>query len=134
MSQYATTTDLTRFGAPAASLAAFDATAQNAALAAASALADGHLARRFAMPLSAWGDDLRKHVCWLAAFDLLSGRGFREDALGADTLEARYDKAITWLKGIAAGSVEPQGITDASPTRRETAGVVVVSRPSRGWR
>jgi len=133
MSQYATATDLARFGAPAASLAAFDGTAQTAALVAASAVADGFLAKRFALPLSTWGDDLRKHVSWIAAYDLLSARGFREDALGADTLEARHDKAMAWLRGIAAGSVEPQGITDASPTTRETAGVVVVSRTRRGW-
>ena len=133
MSQYATTTDLARFGAPAAALSAFDSTAQTAALVAASAVADGFLARRFTLPLAAWGDDLRKHVCWIAAYDLVSGRGFREDALGADTLEGRYDKAIAWLRGIAAGSVEPQGVTDASPTTRETAGVVVVSRTRRGW-
>lgn len=133
MSQYATTTDLARFGAPAASLVAFDASAQNAALASASALADGFLAKRFTLPLAAWGDDLRKMVCWLVAYDLLSGRGFREDALGADTLESRHEKAMAWLEGVAAGSIEPQGITDATPSTKETAGVIVVSRTRRGW-
>lgn len=133
MSQYATTTDLARFGAPAAALAAFDGTAQTAALVAASSVADGYLAQRFALPLTAWGDDLRKHVCWIAAYDLISGRGFREDALGADTLDARYDRALSWLKSVSSGSVEPQGVTDATPGVRETAGVVVASRPRRGW-
>lgn len=133
MSQYATIADLGRWGAPAQSLASFDATAQNAALTAASGVADGFLAKRFTLPLSAWGDDLRKHVCWLAAFDLISGRGYREDSLGADSLEGRYDKAMTWLRGVALGTSEPQGITDATPSVRETHGVVVVSRPRRGW-
>lgn len=133
MSQYATTADLARWGAPGPSLSAFDSTAQNAALTAASGVADGFLVKRFTLPLVEWGDDLRKHTCWLTAYDLLSGRGFREDALGADALEGRYDKAMAWLRGIAAGSVEPQGIVDSTPSVRETFGVVVVSRPRRGW-
>ncbi len=113
MSQYATSADLYALGLPQAALpSGADPTA---ALVAASGDADGYLALRFKLPLVAWGDDIRRRVCHLAAYDLLTSRGTRPgDAL--ELIVKRYDDAIAWLREVSMGRVQPSGVTDSSPT------------------
>ncbi len=130
---YATRTDLDAMGYPSATLAGVSTTIQDAALDAASSLVDGYLVRRFTLPLSAWGDDLRRAVVHIAAWDLLCRRGFRPGDGADEAVRMRYEDAMSWLKDVSAGRVEPQGVTDASPAVAESFGVVVVSHPRRGW-
>jgi phage gp36-like protein len=130
---YATRTDLDALGYPSATLAGVSTTIQDDALDAASSLADGYLVRRFTLPLSAWGDDLRRAVVHIAAWDLLCRRGFSPNRDADDVVQVRHDQAMRWLRDVSAGRVEPQGVTDASPTVTDTFGVVVTSRPRRGW-
>lgn len=132
MSQYATRDDLARGGLRAAALSGVSTADQDAALVAASGEADGYLAKRYLMPLVAWGDDLRRRVVHIATFDLLATRGYAP-ASGVDPLVAkRYDDAILWLRDAARGLVEPQGIVDSTPEIDEAA-PLVSSDDAAGW-
>ena len=64
---YAERTHLAQWGLPSTALSAIPTGTQDAALASASAKADSYLRARYALPLSAWGNELRQAVCELAA-------------------------------------------------------------------
>lgn len=132
MTRYAERSDLPRFGLPAAALTGVSTATQDAALDAASVLADGYLRGRFELPLTAWGDDLRRAVCAVAAWDLMVTRGFDPNAGTDEALRLRYEDAIAWLKSIALGQVIPVNITDATPDE-DDGGTFSVSNARRGW-
>lgn len=134
MSRYASTSDLTRLGVPATALTGVTTATQEAALDAASALADGYLQERFTLPLAAWVDDLRRAVCCVAAYDILSARGFDPRGGGTDeNVRLRYEDALRWLRDVGAGHATPTGVIDATPTVTE-GGTYAVTNPSRRWR
>lgn len=133
MSQYATLDDLTRLGLGGPALASLDSTTRTAALTARSGFADGFLAKRFTLPLSAWGEDLREAVVHLASWDLLCRRGFDPTSGSGAAVQINAERSERWLRDLAAGRIEPVGYVDATPTVTETRSVVVVSRPRRGW-
>lgn len=132
MTRYAERSDLTRFGLPSGALTNVSTTTQDAALDAASTLADGYLRGRFELPLTAWGDDLKRAVCAVAAWDLMVTRGFAPDAGNDEVLRQRYEDAIAWLKSVALGHVIPVNVTDATP-EEDDGGTFSVSNPRRGW-
>ena len=127
---YATRVDLERLALPAAALAGIPAADQDAALEAASDLADSYLRARYTLPLVAWEDDLRRAVAAIAAYDLMVRRGF--SPTGADEqLRLRYEDALRWLERVAAGQLHPQ-IVDSSPVP-ETTEPIGYTAPPRGW-
>lgn len=127
---YATRDDLARLGLPQAVISAIPLTDQDAALEAASDLADSYLRARYTLPLLSWQDDLRRAVCHIAAYDLLVRRGF--NPTGADEqVRLRYEDAIRWLERVAQGLLSPD-IVDSSVD--DLAGPVGYTRPRRGWR
>lgn len=129
---YANLDDLDALGMPAAALATRTPSQRAAALAAASEKADGKLAVAFDLPLVSWGLDLTEAVCKIAAYDLLSVRGFNPD--GADqNIRDRYDDAWKWLREVADARAIPVGLVD-STTDVDDGGIAVVSYASRGWR
>lgn len=132
MPAYATTADLARLTIPAEALADITAADQDAALAAASTLADGYLASRFTLPLSVWGDDLRLAVCSIGAYRLMTRRGYNPVG-GDENLRLIYEDAMKWLKEVANGLITPL-VTDSSttPTEGRLAGEVRTSS-KRGW-
>jgi phage gp36-like protein len=109
MSAYASLDDLFRFGMSKDTRGdTLTDDVCTAALSSASATADSYLRGRYAYPLLAWGDDLKKYVCWVAAYELLSGaRGFNADAGGDSNLLSRHDAAIEWFTGVQAKRVHP---------------------------
>lgn len=134
---YATRTQLGQFGIRAAALAGINNDDQDAALEAASDLADSYLRSRFTLPLTAWQDDLRRVVCNIAAYDMLSSRGYNPDAGADSNVRQRYEDAIRWLEGVASGRVTPS-VTDSgssgSSGSGSAAGVArVFSSDPRGW-
>lgn len=129
---YANLDDLDALGMPVAALATRTPSQRAAALAAASEKADSKLGVAFDLPLVAWGLDLTEAVCKIAAYDLLSVRGFNPD--GADeNIRVRHDDAWTWLRDVADAKAVPVGIVD-STADVDDAGIAVVSYASRGWR
>lgn len=115
MTRYADTTDLTRFGLSAAALTGVSTTTQEEALDAASAVLDGYIASRKKLPLTVWGDDLRRYVCHLAAYDLMVTRGYDPNAGNDDNLRLRYQDALDWGQRFSAGRVESPDMVDSTP-------------------
>lgn len=130
MTTYATSSDLARLGVAAAALSGLSEDDKAAALASASSVADGYLASRFRLPLTAWGDDIRLAVCRIAALILMSSRGFSpEDPAGV--LYVELDKAArNWLHDVSVARVTPV-VTETVPAVMGSSRVT--SNTPRGW-
>ena len=78
--------------------------------------ADGYFKRRYTMPLGSWGSDVRRELAHIAAFQIMSHRGF-DPSGGTDSLiEKNHDMALKWLGQVGAGTVSPE-IADSTPAR-----------------
>lgn len=132
---YATRTDLTRLGLRAEALTGVSTEAQDAALEAASDVADSYLRSRYALPFTSWGDDLRRAVAAIAALDIMSARGFNPANGSDDVLVQRQRDAIAWLRDVAqARATVSGGATSPTPTRHARASAPrVASERTRGW-
>lgn len=132
---YATRTDLTRFGLPSGALAGVADATQDAALEAASDVADSYMRSRYTLPLSGYGDDLKRAVCAVAAWDLLTTRGYDPNAGGDEAVKLRHDAAMKWLADVSAGRAHVSGgNTTPAPTRHARASSPRVdSDRTRGW-
>lgn len=132
MIAYASPSDLARFGVGAAATSGISSADIVAALDAASALAGGYLAKQYSLPLQGWGDDLRRAVCMIAAYDVIgANRGFNPEQGGDVTLRMRYEDAIRWLERVAAGDIEPIGVIDN--TAEDEGGPLMEGEPALGW-
>jgi phage gp36-like protein len=128
---YATAADLGTYALPAATVAALSSADKDAALLEASVYADGYLAAgRYVLPLTAWGVDLRRVVCVIAAHRLLSKLGFDSPDQGS-SYRRTYDDAERWLRAIGDGKVIPADVTDSTPTVTE-GGAAVTTDTRRG--
>jgi phage gp36-like protein len=129
---YASPSDLSRLGVGAAATSGISAADIVAALDAASSLAGGYLAKQFTLPLASWGDDLRRVVCMVAAYDIIgANRGFNPENGSDITLRVRYEDAIRWLERVAAGDIVPIDIIDATPD--EDGQPLMEGEPALGW-
>lgn len=134
--QYATITDLSRLSLASPVLTQLSDDTKNKALLARSSFADSFLRGRFQLPLVAWEDDLRQAVCDLAAYDLVSVRGFNPEA-GADVnFRLRSEDAIRWLTMISKEQATP-AVTDSSaaagPGVTTAGGPRMITGTSRGF-
>ncbi len=134
---YATTTDLVRFGLPAAALTGISTPAQEAALDAASVFADSYLRSRYGtLPLTSYGVDLTQCVCALAAKTLLTTRGFDATRANGDAIMQGAEDARVWLKDISAGRAAVSGgntTAAATPIARASTAPSTSSSSERGW-
>lgn len=129
---YATRTDLTTHGLSSAALGSISTTAQDAALDAASATADSYLRARYSPPVAGYGVDLTRAVCSLAAWDLLSVRGYDPQRGGDEALRLRAEDALRWLRDVSSGKASLSGITESeSESWPEYIGAM--SDDPRGW-
>jgi phage gp36-like protein len=107
------------------------------ALKGAADIADGYLGASgspFTLPLTSWGDDLRVHVSWIAAFLLMSANGYNPEAGQNDLIESRYRMALEWLEKVSAGDITPGGVVDSTPPDTTSQATVrVTSSSSRGF-
>lgn len=131
MAQYATTAQLAQHAMGSVALQGVSEADQNAALEAASRIADGELSRegRYVVPLTVYGSDLSIAVCDIAAYRLLSKKPFAPD--GADTVPRKlYNDALARLArwGKGDGNVTG-GVTTAAPTVQP----IVYTTARRGW-
>src|SRR5579859_1411594 len=130
--QYADVADLGRLGLRQLATAGLSVDDLNAALVAASEIADGYLRAQYRLPLVAWGADLRRTVAMMAAWDILCAqRGFNPDSPGDQIWLLRYQQALQWLKDVANGLLSPN-IVDSTPQIRDGAPRVRTA-PRRGW-
>lgn len=99
----------------------------------ASELADSYLRGRYALPLSAWGGDVRYRTAQIAVYLLLSARGYNPE--GADNLiRKNYEDALLWYAGVQRQSVHP----DVTPAVAQPGDPThdlpqVQTSPVRGW-
>jgi phage gp36-like protein len=129
---YATLDEFQALGLPPGALVGLAEADILRALRAASARATSYLGQRYRLPLVAWGDDLRIAVAWMAAWALLSRRGFNPEA-GADVaVRKNYEDAVGWLRDVARGGLDPTDVEDSSPAVLEDA-AVVLTEDRRGW-
>jgi phage gp36-like protein len=131
MARYAVPADLVRLAISANALTGISNDAQQGALDAVSSTAEGYMGAAFRTPLLAWGDDLKRAVCQITAYDLLKARGFAPQAGSNDAMLASHDAAIRWLEQVSQGHVKPAGVTDSSPSAVSVS--TVSSKPQRGW-
>ncbi len=132
MTAYAVRADMEQLGLPGEALDALDARTPGAvdrALTMACAMADGYLAVRYALPLAAWGDDLRGQVCALAASSLMITLGLNPESSDALLIRGREKSALDWFRGVAAKKIHP-AVTEGGAA---VDGAVVISPPARGW-
>jgi phage gp36-like protein len=71
----------------------------DAALSGASRTLDGYFRGRFSLPLTDWDDSVRRMTCWIAAYDVMTARGFSQDAGRDIQIQERYNAAIAWAEG-----------------------------------
>lgn len=118
MSRYATLQQLYGLGAPETSFSEVSEDMRESALTAACDVVDSYLSNRFTLPLVTFGGDVTRAVCIIAAYDLLSGRGWNPASTGGDSdqLSARYDSVKDWLRDVARGLVTPVVTDSSAPT------------------
>lgn len=94
-------------GIPATALGTLTPAQIQAALDVASGIVDSYLRGRYLLPLQAWGKEITKATCLVAAFDVIDIRG-RNSAAGADpALFEHYMITVEWLRGIQRRAVHP---------------------------
>jgi phage gp36-like protein len=126
---YAKVADLSDHGIAKAALVNIDQSALAKHCLAATDEADGYLAGGKTLPLVAWPDDLTAKVAEIAAYKALKVRGFQPD--GSDELIVKgRDDAISWLKGIARGEIDPPGMVDSTPEVYESGISVYSNAPT----
>jgi phage gp36-like protein len=138
MASYCTTEDLGRFGVNAQALEDISAEdGQAPPIEGTSDYMDGYLGKQFALPLIAFGDDIRECCAVITAWRVLRVRGLKPGENPEDNaLYLDYKEKIRWLEQIAAGKVTP--VVTPSPTTPGTGsstpgGPSVMSNYSRGW-
>jgi phage gp36-like protein len=120
---YATLADLYAIGIPENAL--------SGVLDAACELADGYLSR-YPRPFTTEDMGLRRAVCCIAAYDLLTARGYNPGS-GADVnMRLRAEDAMRWLEKVAAGAINITTVTSA-PAGNIFDSPIVVTAPRQGW-
>jgi phage gp36-like protein len=135
--EYATPTQLANVGLTSRALKDITVADQKAALEMATDVISGYLNKRFTLPLAAWGKDVTRACCVLAAYDLRVSRGFNPAPGSSDEeLRLRLEEVTRWLELVAKGVVVPVGIVDSSTTPNvgdDRFSVQAESDPPRGW-
>lgn len=130
--QYVTIAELSRLGIPGDAYTGLTNTQINAALLAASQVADSYLRKRYALPLVEWGDDLRLAVAQLASMQIMTTRGFRPGAGSEDVVVDMKNDAREWLRLVSKGEVEIDCV-DSTPELDEDGAQVKSDEPL-NWR
>jgi len=135
VTQYVDVAGVKRWGLNADALAQFTSGDIDDAAEGASREMDGYFRDRFKLPFTQVGTDVARHCAAIAAYDLLTARGYRPIDPGEDVPRQRYDDAIDWLKRVATGTITPD-VTDSSSGAVEGSAPSrprVSSNTSRGW-
>jgi phage gp36-like protein len=136
MPRYCDTEDLGRFGANAEAFALLSVDLTGPPCDAASEIVDGFLKGRFTLPLTSWGQEIRRAAAIIAAWDILRVRGLKPGENPEDNaLYLEYKQVLKWLGQVSAGDVTPS-VTDSSPGAvpgLSTVSTIVESNEQRGF-
>lgn len=111
--QYAQPADLANIGLAPGALQNVTTPVQNAALLMASGIVDASLQSRYILPLTQWGNDLVRATAVIAAYDILTSRGYSPQSPD-DHIRERYLDALAWLKEVGNGNDTPSYVIDSS--------------------
>jgi len=113
--QYATLSDLYKYGAPERAFGQLDDATKTAGLVSASAKVATFLRARYVLPLLTWDDSITEATCKIAAYDLLVVRGYNP-AAGADpNLRERNLDALFFLEKVQKSQAHPAITSTVSP-------------------
>jgi phage gp36-like protein len=107
LSSYATLTDLVTYGLPATALANVPTATQTANINDASDVVDTYLRGRYSLPLIAWGTEITQAVCKIAAYQILSVRGYNPASQADVNIRDRYLDTISWLGQVQRQAAHP---------------------------
>lgn len=130
MSFAVTVADLRVYAISAAALADYTDEELQRFLDAALSRAYSYVRSQYPLPLGTGGADLKLAVCQVAAFLVLTHRGFDLSNPADQALMKAHDDAIAWLRDVSNGRASLD-VTATSPS--STAGARVYARPLRGW-
>lgn len=133
MSQYASLQDLTTYGIQAIAVQNVPTADQTNQLIAASSLIDSYFNGRYALPLLQWDISVTMNAAYIAAYLLMSVRGFRPTQGSDDTVRKNYENAIAWCQGVQRQSVHPVVVQSAPVTDPTYQLPQVHSSVPRGW-
>ena len=128
---YAGLEDLPSLALPDSVLADVSEDSRVRQLLGATGVVDGYLSGVYSLPLTAWGDDLRRATAHIAAYDLMVTLGYKPDEYD-ENIRRRYLDAIAWLQQVAARKLAPAGLVDSTPTVVEGASIIY-TESKRGW-
>lgn len=139
MSRYVTVQEFSDGGLPGQLFNSLGSDAVEQALVMACDVADGYFRKRYAMPFvktdgSAVADgievtgDIKRAVIGVAAFELLSRRGFTPGAAQDAIIVDRRDKALEWLGDVSRGVVE-LAMTDSTAPVEENGSLACSAPP-----
>lgn len=111
------------------------------AIQAASDEADGYLNQRYTLPLTAFGLDLTRNVCHIAAWELAVTKNLAPEGGETSNLYLRCKNARAWLRMVSKGDISPVGVIDSSSgsgggsgaSGSASAGLEIRSLERRGW-
>lgn len=132
MTAYATRADLYALGLPVEAMSGVSSADQDAAIEASSRRADSYLRTRYGVPCPVAPRELVWAVCVLAAYDLITTRGYSPDVGADQTLRDRANDALAWLRDVAKGVVALDPSADATPSVSESAPLMSYEE-DRGW-
>jgi len=110
MTAYASPTDLTNVGCPAAALTTLTNSQILAALESASEFADTFFRARWgsnAVPLLAWDSAVTEAVAKIATLRLLRIRGYSASSTADQRFQLNHDEAVDWLNKVQRQQAHP---------------------------
>ena len=131
MVAYATFPQLYALGVNADALTPVSEKDQMEALEAASRLVDTYL-WKLNPPLAVFTGEISEAACVIAAYTVMSSRGFDPDHDDSKNLRLRYLDKIRWLESLDGGAKLP-GAVGQGPAGAGMLGPRVRAAPLRGW-
>ena len=139
---YVTAAQLAQY-IPAATLHLATLAQQNQACLDATEEADSYLRGRYALPLTAWGNDVVRYTAYIACYLLMSGPiGWAPEAGSDSNITTNYYRAVGWpdrpgtgwFVGVQRQSIQP----DVTPSVAQPGDAVhdvpqVFTSQQRGW-
>lgn len=129
MAQYATEAEFLNQSLPTEAFSTLPVGTIDKSLVWASSYANSKIKKRYTLPLTAWGEDLRSAVCDLAGLRLLRIRGFKPGSGASQAVIDAAKEAKDWLEEISTGDAELDGALD-STTEIDEAGTLTASDPA----
>lgn len=144
MNPYASIVDLTNYGLPQSALGTVTTQQQQDAVDSAAGTVDSYLRGRYALPLqSPIPVEITEATCRVAAWRIMSVRGFNPKSPGDVVIRDAYLDTVSWLNKVQRQAAHPNVIEATDTGGAHNQPVVISSSvtylnngarlPQRGW-